>query len=48
MLGCCIVSKNANNMNNKAFEFAKTRAKLNKKTDTTFKDVAGCDEEKRN
>ena len=40
------VSKNANNSNNKAFEFAKTRAKLNKKTDTTFKDVAGCDEEK--
>ena len=40
------ISKNANNSNNRAFEFAKTRAKLNKKTDTTFKDVAGCDEEK--
>ncbi|MDD2492523.1 MAG: ATP-dependent zinc metalloprotease FtsH [Bacilli bacterium] len=40
------ISKNANNSNNKAFEFAKTRARLNKKTDTTFKDVAGCDEEK--
>ncbi|MDD3171349.1 MAG: ATP-dependent zinc metalloprotease FtsH [Bacilli bacterium] len=40
------ISKNANNSNNKAFEFAKTRAKLSRKTDTTFNDVAGCDEEK--
>ncbi|HKM29858.1 MAG TPA: ATP-dependent zinc metalloprotease FtsH [Bacilli bacterium] len=40
------ISKNANNSNNKAFEFTKTRAKLSKKSSTTFKDVAGCDEEK--
>ncbi len=40
------MSKNVNNSNNKAFEFGKTRARLNKKTDKTFKDVAGCDEEK--
>ena len=40
------ISKNANNSNNKAFEFAKSRAKLSRKTDTTFNDVAGCDEEK--
>lgn len=40
------MSKNVNNSNNKAFEFGKTRAHLNKKTDKTFKDVAGCDEEK--
>lgn len=40
------MSKNVNNSNKKAFEFGKTRARLNKKTDKTFKDVAGCDEEK--
>lgn len=40
------ISKNSNNSNNKAFEFGKTRAKLNKKTNKTFNDVAGCDEEK--
>ena len=40
------MSKNVNNSNNKAFEFGKTRARLNKRTDKTFKDVAGCDEEK--
>ena len=40
------MSKNVNNSNNKAFEFGKTRARLNKRTDKTFNDVAGCDEEK--
>ena len=40
------MSKNVNNGNNKAFEFAKNRARLTKRTDKTFNDVAGCDEEK--
>ncbi|MDY0064518.1 MAG: ATP-dependent zinc metalloprotease FtsH [Bacilli bacterium] len=32
--------------NNKAFDFAKSRARLNRRSTTTFKDVAGADEEK--
>ena len=40
------MSRNVNNGNNKAFEFAKNRARLSKRTDKTFNDVAGCDEEK--
>src|SRR5690554_3893213 len=32
--------------NNRAFDFAKSRARLNRKSTTTFKDVAGADEEK--
>ena len=32
--------------NNKAFDFAKSRAKLSNNKNVTFKDVAGCDEEK--
>ena len=35
-----------NNSNNQAFDFAKSRARLAKKTGVTFKDVAGLDEEK--
>ena len=38
--------RNAGSQNNKAFEFAKNRAKLSRKTEKTFNDVAGCDEEK--
>lgn len=38
--------KNSNTGNNKAFEFGKTRARLNRHSKTTFKDVAGVDEEK--
>ena len=38
--------KNSSNGNNKAFDFGKSRARLNRKTTTTFKDVAGLDEEK--
>jgi len=38
--------KNAGSSNNKAFEFAKNRAKLSRKAEKTFNDVAGCDEEK--
>mgnify|MGYP003290127551 CR=1 FL=1 len=40
------MSRNANNSNNKAFEFGKSRARATKKTNKTFADVAGCDEEK--
>jgi cell division protease FtsH len=42
-----IIFKNANNQNSKAFDFAKNRAKLNREKSITFKDVAGCDEEKQ-
>ena len=37
---------NKNNGNNKAFDFAKSKAKLSRSKKVTFKDVAGCDEEK--
>jgi cell division protease FtsH len=38
--------KNGNNANRQAFDFGKSKAKINKNMDTTFKDVAGADEEK--
>ncbi len=38
--------KNAGQSNNKAFDFAKNPARLNRNTKKTFADVAGCDEEK--
>lgn len=38
--------KNMGGSNNKAFDFAKSRARLNRKKTTTFDDVAGADEEK--
>ena len=38
--------KNAGGSNKQAFDFAKSRAKLNRKSTTTFKDIAGADEEK--
>ncbi|MFA7367328.1 MAG: ATP-dependent zinc metalloprotease FtsH [Bacilli bacterium] len=41
-----IIFKNSSGSNNKAFDFAKSRAKLNRASTTTFKDVAGADEEK--
>ncbi|TVP84885.1 MAG: ATP-dependent zinc metalloprotease FtsH [Acholeplasmataceae bacterium] len=41
-----IIFRNANSSNNRAFDFAKNRAKLNREKGVTFKDVAGCDEEK--
>lgn len=41
-----IIFRNAGGANNKAFDFAKNRAKLNREKGVTFKDVAGCDEEK--
>ncbi|MDX9691034.1 MAG: ATP-dependent zinc metalloprotease FtsH [Acholeplasmataceae bacterium] len=42
-----IIFRNANSQNSKAFDFAKNRAKLNREKGVTFKDVAGCDEEKQ-
>lgn len=41
-----IIFRNANGQNNKAFDFAKNRAKLNREKTITFKDVAGIEEEK--
>ncbi len=41
-----IIFRNANSQNNRAFDFAKNRAKLNREKTVTFKDVAGVDEEK--
>lgn len=38
--------RNTSSGNNKAFEFGKTRARLNRHSKVTFKDVAGVDEEK--
>ncbi len=38
--------KGANTSNKQAFDFAKSRARLNRQKTTTFKDVAGADEEK--
>ncbi len=38
--------KNAGGSNKQAFDFAKSRARLNRKATTTFKDIAGADEEK--
>lgn len=38
--------KNAGQSNNKAFDFAKSRATRSRNTQKTFNDVAGCDEEK--
>ena len=40
------IIKNNSNSNNQAFEFSKTRARLAKKTNVTFNDVAGLKEEK--
>ena len=40
------IFKSGNKSNNQAFEFAKSRAKLTRKGGTTFKDVAGLEEEK--
>ncbi len=38
--------RNGSNSNRQAFDFGKSRAKISKNQDTTFKDVAGADEEK--
>ena len=41
-----IMMRNAGGSNKQAFDFAKSRARLNRKATTTFKDIAGADEEK--
>ena len=41
-----LMIRNSSKGNNQAFDFGKSRARLNRKTTTTFKDVAGLDEEK--
>ncbi len=41
-----IIFRNSASSNNKAFDFAKSRARLTSKGTTSFKDVAGLDEEK--
>lgn len=38
--------RNGNNANRQAFDFGKSRAKISKNEKTTFKDVAGAEEEK--
>lgn len=40
------IIKSSSKSNNQAFDFGKNRAKLSRKSGTTFKDVAGLDEEK--
>ena len=42
-----MMMKNAGGSNKQAFDFAKSRARLNRKATTTFKDIAGADEEKQ-
>ncbi len=41
-----LLFRNVNTGNNQAFDFGKSRARLNKQSRKTFKDVAGIDEEK--
>ncbi len=41
------IFRNANSQNNRAFDFAKNRARLNREKTVTFKDVAGVEEEKQ-
>ena len=38
--------RNGANQNKQAFDFARSRAQLSRKSEKTFADVAGCDEEK--
>ena len=42
-----LIIRSSSNGNNKAFEFGKNRARLQREKTKTFKDVAGCDEEKQ-
>ena len=41
-----LIIRSSSNGNNKAFEFGKNRAKLQREKTKSFADVAGCDEEK--
>ena len=42
-----LIIRSSSNGNNKAFEFGKNRARLQREKTKTFADVAGCDEEKQ-
>ena len=42
-----LIIRSSSNGNNKAFEFGKNRARLQREKTKSFKDVAGCDEEKQ-
>lgn len=46
VIGLVFIFRNAGSSNKQAFDFAKNRARLSRRTDKTFNDVAGCDEEK--
>ena len=45
-VGLFFIIRNGNSSNRQAFDFAKSRARLSRKSEKTFNDVAGCDEEK--
>ncbi|MGM9971516.1 MAG: ATP-dependent zinc metalloprotease FtsH [Anaeroplasmataceae bacterium] len=46
LIGAIILISRSAGGNNKAFEFGKSRARLSNNKSVTFKDVAGCEEEK--
>lgn len=46
VVGLIFILRNGGNANKQAFDFARSRARLSRKSEKTFNDVAGCDEEK--
>ena len=46
VIGVIFLMRNGGNANKQAFDFARSRARLSRKSEKTFNDVAGCDEEK--
>ncbi len=46
LIGVIVYTSKTGGGNNKAFDFVKNRATLSREKNITFKDVAGCDEEK--
>ena len=46
IVGLIFILRNGGNANKQAFDFARSRARLSRKSEKTFNDVAGCDEEK--
>ena len=46
IVGLVFILRNGSNSNKQAFDFARSRARLSRKSEKTFNDVAGCDEEK--
>ena len=45
--GLIFILRNGGNANKQAFDFARSRARLSRKSEKTFNDVAGCEEEKQ-